>query len=157
MALFLIHRFGLAWQPAMIVLLALANAIYQGLRFSAAVEGRYGTAFHPAVVVSMIAAIFVAMALVATHTTTRLGRPWFAVAGALTYPLYLLHAYNGFIVIGWLHAIPKAILVPGLIVAMCLVAYSLHVAVERSLARRLKSLLDRIPGIRIPLFRPPLG
>ena len=39
------------------------------------------------------------MTLIAFRVTRRLGRPWFAVAGALTYPLYLVHAYNGFVII----------------------------------------------------------
>lgn len=145
MALFLGYRFGFTWEPAAIVGLALANAIYRGLRFAAAVGDRYQTGFRPAVIVGVIAVIFGAMILVATRTTEGLGRPWYAVAGALTYPLYLIHAYIGFIVIGWLSGIPKWILLPGMVTAMCLAAWVIHAYVERPLAPRLKALLGRIP------------
>jgi peptidoglycan/LPS O-acetylase OafA/YrhL len=47
------------------------------------------------VVVIVIVLIFVLMTLVATGATRRLARPWFALAGNITYPLYLIHAHIG--------------------------------------------------------------
>ena len=58
---------------------------------------RYQQTLHPAVIVTVVTMILVVMLLIALRVTRRIARPWFAVAGALTYPLYLVHAYNGFV------------------------------------------------------------
>ncbi|MGS2648429.1 hypothetical protein [Streptosporangium sp. LJ11] len=82
------------------------------------------------------------MFLVSLRATRRLGRPWFAVAGALAYPLYLIHAHIGFIVFDRLgDSVPRYVLLAGLLVLMRLGAYAIHALVEHPLAPLLKRLL----------------
>jgi peptidoglycan/LPS O-acetylase OafA/YrhL len=97
MALCLIYRTGFTWPLGVILVLAYSNAIYQAINFAHTVSARYHQVLHLPVVVSIITLIFVVMTLIAFRVTRRLGRPWFAFAGALTFPLYLVHAYNGFV------------------------------------------------------------
>ncbi|MER5625275.1 acyltransferase [Streptosporangium sp. NPDC002544] len=145
MALCMVYRFGLSAQLAAIVLISFGNAVYRGIEFAGKVGTRYHTEIESAVVVAVIVAIFIVMFLVSLRVTQRLGRPWFAVAGALTYPLYLIHAHVGFIVFDRLgDVVQQHVLLVGTVMLMCLAAYAVNVAVERPLAPRLKRLLTPV-------------
>jgi peptidoglycan/LPS O-acetylase OafA/YrhL len=142
MALFLVHRFGLSDELVAILGLCIANAVFRGTGFAAAVANRYHTTLHPGVVVAVIVAIFAVMTLVATGATRRFARPWFAPAGNLTYPLYLIHAHIGFIVLDLLDQhVPRWPLVLGTIAVMGGTAYAIHVGVERPAAPRMRRML----------------
>ncbi|MGZ0147594.1 acyltransferase family protein [Kribbella sp. WER1] len=144
MALCLIHRFGPTPQTLAIVALSLGNAIYRGIGFADRVGIRYHTEIHRTVVVAIIVAIFAIMLAVALKLTHRLGQPWFAVLGALTYPLYLVHAHIGFVIFERLgDQVNHVLLVAATMLLMVGVAAVLHYGVERPLAPRLKRLLSK--------------
>jgi peptidoglycan/LPS O-acetylase OafA/YrhL len=161
MALSLVYRFGMTWEIAAILLLAYANAVYRGLAFASDVAARYSTGFHPLVIIVVIWTIFMVAVLIALKATAPLGRPWFSVAGSLTYPLYLVHAHIGFVLLAWLGPLVspypgmKWVLVVGLIVGMGVLAYGIHALVERPVAPRLKRALNRIARIPDRLARQP--
>jgi peptidoglycan/LPS O-acetylase OafA/YrhL len=145
MALCLIYRTGFSWQLGAILVIAYANAVYQAINFGHLVAHRYHQSFHSAVIAGIITVIFVVMTLVALRATRRLGRSWFAVAGALTYPLYLVHAYNGFVIINLVgHAVNRWVLLVAMITGMGCVAYAIHRLVEVPVAPRLKRALTRV-------------
>ena len=150
MELCLIHRYGATPQTLALVAVSLGNAIYRGIGFADRVGLRYHTEIDRTVVVGIIVAIFAVMLAVALRLTHRLGRPWFAVLGALTYPLYLVHAHIGFIIFERLgDQVNHVLLVAATMALMTGVAAALHYGVERPLAPRLKRLLDRgLPGRR---------
>jgi peptidoglycan/LPS O-acetylase OafA/YrhL len=106
-------------------------------------------------VIAIIVAIFAIMLAVALKLTQRLGRPWFAVLGALTYPLYLVHAHLGFIIFERLgDQVNHVLLVAATMIAMVGVAAALHYWVEQPLAPRLKRALDRVrPPRRVHALR----
>jgi peptidoglycan/LPS O-acetylase OafA/YrhL len=145
MALCLVYRYGWSVQLAIIVVLAWANAIYRAVRFAAQVSGRYHQVIHPLPVAVIVTLIFIVMALVASRVTARFQRPWFAAAGALTYPLYLVHAYIGFIVFRLAgRYLNKWLLLALLVAAMLGAAYLIHRYAEARIAPLLKSGLTRI-------------
>jgi peptidoglycan/LPS O-acetylase OafA/YrhL len=151
-ALYLIRRFGVSGEVAALVVLCLGNALHRGAWFALAVAERYRTEFSLAVVLGVITAIFLVMGLVAVGATRALGRPWFAVAGDLTYPLYLVHAHLGFVLIGLLDdRIARWPLVLGLVVVMLGVAHLIHIGVQRPLAGPLRR------GVGWVLATPPPG
>jgi len=96
MALCLIYRTGLSWVPSLILVICFGNALYQAANFARRVSDRYHQVLLLPVVLAIITVIFIVVTLVALQVTRPLGRPWFAALGALTYPLYLVHAYSGF-------------------------------------------------------------
>jgi peptidoglycan/LPS O-acetylase OafA/YrhL len=145
MALCLICRSGFSWQLGAILGVTYANAVYQAVRFGHGVAVRYHQALHPAVIAAIITVIFVVMVLIALRVTRGLGRPWFAVAGALTYPLYLVHAYNGFALFNVLGGVlNRWVLLAVMITGMCLLAYGIHRLVEVPAGPRLKRMLIRL-------------
>jgi peptidoglycan/LPS O-acetylase OafA/YrhL len=155
MALCLIYRTGLSWAPAVILVLCFGNALYQAANFSDLVSDRYHQVLHVPVVLAIISMIFVVLTLVALRVTRRLGRPWFAALGALTYPLYLVHAYSGFTLFNVfagqarrLGQLGPWLLLAGVIVFMTGLAYAVHQVAEVRFAPRLKAGLARVPGLR---------
>lgn len=145
MALCLAYRTGFSWQLGAILAAAYANAAWQAVRFGHLVSGRYHQALHSPVIVAVVTVIFTVMTLVALRVTRRAARPWFAVAGALTYPLYLMHAYNGFVLISLIgRAVNRWVLLAGMVAFMCSAAYVVHRLAEAPLAGRLKRALTRL-------------
>jgi peptidoglycan/LPS O-acetylase OafA/YrhL len=149
MALCLIYRTGFSWQLGAILTIAYANAVYQAINFGHLVSGRYHQPLHAPVIAVVITVIFVVMTLIALRVTRRLGRPWFAVAGALTYPLYLVHAYNGFVLFNLASRyVNRWVVLLGMVMVMGCAAYAIHRLVEVRLAPRLTRLLTRLAGAR---------
>jgi peptidoglycan/LPS O-acetylase OafA/YrhL len=152
MALFMVYRFGLTAQLAVLVPVCLANAVFRAIGYADAVGERYGVSYSPAVITAVVVGIFLIMTLVALRATWRLARPWLVTAGALTYPLYLLHAHIGFVVFDRLGvAVNKYVLLVALILVMLGAAYLVHRFVERPLAPRIKRLLSARPAVPAPV------
>ncbi|WP_336206128.1 acyltransferase family protein [Nonomuraea sp. LPB2021202275-12-8] len=150
MALFMIYRSGVDGHLALLVLLCLGNAVYRALGYAEAVGARYSVEYDPVIITVAVVAIFAIMTLVAFRVTRPLARPWLVTAGALTYPLYLLHAHIGFIAFDRIgDAVNKYVLLFGLVAVMCAAAYAVHRFVERPLAPRLKRLAT---GYRAPVI-----
>jgi peptidoglycan/LPS O-acetylase OafA/YrhL len=152
MALCLIYRSGISWQLGAVLVIAYGNAVYQAINFAHRVSDRYHQALHVPVIVAVITVIFVVATLIALRVTRRLGRPWFAVAGAITYPLYLVHAFNGFVLFNRFGgAVNRWVLLMAMVIGMGSAAYAIHRLVEVRLAPWLKRALVRLdPGRRTP-------
>jgi len=154
MALCLIYRTGFSWPLGAVVTIAYGNAVYQAINFGHLVSHRYHQALHPQVIAAVITAIFIVATLIALRVTRRFGRPWFALAGALTYPLYLVHAYNGFVLFNLFGGtVNRWVLLVAMVTGMCGAAYAIHRLVEVRLAPRLKRALIRLAAAG--LARPP--
>ena len=145
MALCLIYRTGISWPLGAILLIAYGNAVYRAISFAVRVAGRYHQALHVPVIVAVITVIFVVTTLIALRVTSRFRRPWFAMAGALTYPLYLLHAYNGFVFFNLFGgAVNRWVLLMVMVTGMICVAYAIHRLVEARFGPRLNRALVRL-------------
>ncbi|GEC10356.1 acyltransferase [Streptomyces spinoverrucosus] len=144
MALCLLRKYGPSRSAIALVLAAFGNALYRGIGFAEAVGRRYGDAFSPTVVSAVITAIFLIMVGVALGWTHRLGRSWFVEIGALTYPLYLLHAYIGFILFNQLQGTAEPhILLAAVCIIMIASAYAVHRWIEKPIAWALNRVLAR--------------
>ncbi|MCZ2859525.1 acyltransferase family protein [Blastococcus sp. VKM Ac-2987] len=91
--------------------------------------------------------LLLCVAAVVAATMTRISRVqwrWLGTAGALTYPLYLVHEYPGWALISRLEPILPAhlVLVATVLVALC-GAYLVHRWVERPLGPWLRQALER--------------
>ncbi|GAA2597516.1 acyltransferase [Winogradskya consettensis] len=148
-ALFLIHRFGshagLWGLVAVAFLLAQHHVLGQTHHVAADVLGR---PLSPWPAFALLTAIFAAMSLVATGRLDRVRWRWLTTAGALTYPLYLLHEYIGWTLIAALHTHLGRYPTLALVVTLMLgVAWLLHRYVERPASRLLRKWLSApLPG-----------
>ncbi|GAA2915149.1 acyltransferase [Streptomyces thioluteus] len=92
----------------------------------------------------IVVAAFAIMALIALGYLDRIQWRWLTTAGALTFPLYLIHQYIGMTVIhGLREHVPPYPLVGGLIVVMLLAAWLIQRYVERPLGKWMRRALQR--------------
>lgn len=142
MALCLVYRFGWSWHIGAILLLCLGNAVFRGVGYAREVGNRYHAEIHAIVVAAVITMIFCVLTLVALRATRGLARPWFSSVGALTYPLYLVHAHIGFALFSWLDGtVNRTLLLPAMILWMGLLAVAINRLVERPFAPVLRRAL----------------
>jgi peptidoglycan/LPS O-acetylase OafA/YrhL len=149
-AFFLIHKFGsnlLLWGIVVYSWLIACNQPHPG----------------PWPLTCVITSFFLIMALVATHKLDRVRWRWLPVAGALTYPLYLIHQDIGFTAISYLKdAVPAWALVALVYAGMLGLAWLIHRAVERPVAPILKAklteavatVLSGVPSVAPALIGP---
>ncbi|MEU4213414.1 acyltransferase [Streptomyces sp. NPDC026206] len=140
-AFYLMHRFkptALLWGIVGLSLLLALHGVPK--RVSDNADGVVPT--WPATLIIVLA--FAMMALIAVGALDRVQWRWLATAGALTYPLYLLHQYIGMTIIYGLRShVPAAPLVAALMVVMLGAAWLMHRCVERPLGKRLRTALNR--------------
>ncbi|MFG3115227.1 acyltransferase family protein [Streptomyces sp. NPDC048197] len=145
--LYLLHRYGprdpVAWAIVLVSWLIGQHYAVAGLWHAASVH-----AFSYRSTAGIIAVVtlgFVLVGAVALGALRWADWRWLTVAGALTYPFYLVHEHLGWVVVRALHrtlGVPSAltlVLTTGL---MLLLAWVLHRWVERPLTPRLKRALD---------------
>lgn len=97
-----------------------------------------------AVIILIVTAGFAAVAAVALGALNRIDWPWLTVAGALTYPFYLVHEHLGWVVVGWLHrglGVPSWATFALTLAAMLGLAWLLHRFVERRFTPPLRKAL----------------
>jgi peptidoglycan/LPS O-acetylase OafA/YrhL len=145
MALCLVYKFGMSPQLGVILVASYALAVHRAIDFGDKVGMRYGTTIHRWAVIAIITAIFIVMTFVALRHSARFGRAWFAIFGALTYPLYLVHDRVGVVLFNRFGAHLNRWLVLVLVIAVAFaVAYLVYRFVERPFAPVFKRFLTRL-------------
>ncbi|MFD0504798.1 acyltransferase family protein [Streptomyces chiangmaiensis] len=144
LAFYLIHRYGndlLLWGIVVMSFLL-------GQRYSVTALWHPGPqgAFHrnPHVIQLIVLVAFVAVAAVALGWTSRANWRWLTVAGALTYPFYLVHEHLGWFVIRGLYrglGLNPMLTFGTTILIMLGLAWLLHRFVEKPFGPRLKRAL----------------
>ncbi len=142
---FLIWSKGLDLPKLCIVLGSWLLALYQALAGLNKAESDYDTAMNPYIVAALVTLFFVVMMLVALRRTGVIGRKRWLLAGVLTYPLYLLHQYIGFMVFNRAYpAVNAHLLFWGMILCVIALAYAVHVGVEKRTAAPMKRALNKL-------------
>lgn len=87
----------------------------------------------------LLAGFFGVMTLLATGKLSGIKWRWLPIAGARTYPLYLLHQVSGRELIGYLapRGVDPWVLVGSLTAGMLVLSYLVHKIVEKPLSRYL--------------------
>lgn len=138
-AFYLMYRFG---ANAMLWGIVGGSWIIAVSRIWTEIDTYAGSRFLPAT--ACVTAFFIVMALIANGVSDRIRWRWLTTAGALTYPLYLLHQQIGLTVITAARPyLPAWALLGGTVVGLLLLAYLVHRLVERPAARRLRRALIR--------------
>jgi peptidoglycan/LPS O-acetylase OafA/YrhL len=110
-------------------------------------EQGFQESFSLPVAVAVVTGSFVGFGLL-SHGRLRLRpAPWLAWAGALSYPIYLLHHTIGFVILQRLGGhIDKYWLLAGLLGGLLAAAYLLHTLVERRYSGLLRQKLQQLVG-----------
>ncbi|MFE5868053.1 acyltransferase family protein [Streptomyces roseifaciens] len=146
--LYLVHRFGhdlLHWGIVAVSFLVGQHYAVAGLWHPP--NPHYFSYRSPYVIVAVLALGYAAVAAVALGRFHWANWRWLTVAGALTYPFYLVHEHLGWVVIGALHrslGIPSYATLGLTVTLMLGLAWLLHRCVEQRLTPVLRRSLD--PG-----------
>ena len=159
---FLVWTRGVTGYRLGVVACCLLLALYQALDGLPAFEAYYDTRMSRPVVGAMVVAFFGVMLLVALRRTAWLGRRRWLLAGALTYPLYLIHQNIGFMVFNAAYpAVNRHVLFVATVLLVLAISYGVHVLVERRCSAGLKrftegvwdGVADRLAGLRTRIRR----
>jgi peptidoglycan/LPS O-acetylase OafA/YrhL len=144
-AFFQIWSQGLSPRRVALVALSWSLAIFQSIRGLPDFEKHFNESISAYVVAGIITAYFLAMLLVSLKRTGPLGRNRWILAGALTYPLYLLHQTIGFMIFNAAYpAINQHLLFWGTISLTLGAAFAVHHLVEKRFSSTLKHAIDGI-------------
>ncbi|HEU0239328.1 MAG TPA: acyltransferase [Micromonosporaceae bacterium] len=139
--LYLIHRFGPSAQLWTLLALCWACSMYR-LVNRTAVQHPSGVTLNYWVAASIVTGFFVVLALIALGKLALIRGRWLVTAGALTYPLYLLHQQIGETVIRSLDPwVPSWLLLGLVFAAMLALSWLVHRYAERPVAARLRAAL----------------
>lgn len=143
-AFYLMYRFkptAILWAIVGLSFLLGEHNIEKRVHFSAS-PGRHSVGVWPAQL--MLALFFLIMAFVALRKLDHVRWAWLTTAGAVTYPLYLLHENIGLTFVTILRdQCPAPALAAGIAVAIAAISYLLHRYAERPLGKRLRVSLRR--------------
>jgi peptidoglycan/LPS O-acetylase OafA/YrhL len=122
-------------------IVAIANAVKSASYY----EKVYGTEFNAGVVISVIGIFYVIFFLIVFDKSIILRLDRFLFFGALTYPLYLIHQYVGYIIFNALYLyVNRVVLLILTIGIIFLIAYLVHVCIEKGFSPKLKRLLETL-------------
>ena len=143
MLIYLLHREG--HSPIVWLLLGMQWAVamkHSGTDLVSVINNNTGRDFQPTTVMIVVSLCFV-LVLVATLTRLRdVSARWMALAGGLTYPLYLIHENWGWVIISATHERIGQLCALGLAILLSLLAAAMiHVFVERPLTPRLRRVI----------------
>ncbi|MDR2852685.1 MAG: acyltransferase [Burkholderiaceae bacterium] len=140
---FLIWSRGLSIIRIAIVVVSWGLAVFQSIKELRDFENHYHTAMSGQAVAVIITMFFIAMMLVSLRRTGPLGKNRWQLAGALTYPLYLLHQNIGFIIFNaWYPVVNAHLLFWGTIISAVALAYAVHIFVEKRFSLPFKTALS---------------
>ncbi|MFC9227893.1 acyltransferase family protein [Streptomyces decoyicus] len=145
--LYLLHRYG-ARDPIAWAIVLVSWLIGQHYAVAGLWHAPSATAFSYRSTVVIIAVVTLGFALVAAVALGRLhwaNWRWLTVAGALTYPFYLVHEHLGWVVVRALHhgiGLPSYATLILTVALMLLLAWVLHRFIERPLTPVLKRSID---------------
>ncbi|HET6637110.1 MAG TPA: acyltransferase [Streptomyces sp.] len=145
--LYLVHRFGhdvTSW--GIVIASWLLGQHYAVDRLWHAADAG-GFSYRPSVaIIAVVTFAYVAVGSVAVGRLRWANWRWLTVAGALTYPFYLVHEHLGWVTVALLHrmlGLPSWAVLPLTVAAMLLLAWVLHRLVERPLTPWLRDRLRR--------------
>ncbi|WP_406479262.1 acyltransferase family protein [Streptomyces platensis] len=145
--LYLLHRYG-ARDPIAWAIVLVSWLIGQHYAVAGLWHAPSATAFSYRSTAVIIAVVTLGFALVAAVALGKLhwaNWRWLTVAGALTYPFYLVHEHLGWVVVRALHqgaGLPSYATLPLTVGLMLLLAWVLHRFIERPLTPVLKRSID---------------
>ncbi|MFG2491427.1 acyltransferase family protein [Streptomyces caniferus] len=145
--LYLLHRYG-ARDPIAWAIVLVSWLIGQHYAVAGLWHAPSATAFSYRSTAGIIAVVTLGFALVAAVALGRLrwaNWRWLTVAGALTYPFYLVHEHLGWVVVRALHhglGLPSYATLLLTVGLMLLLAWVLHRFVERPLTPALKRAIN---------------
>ncbi len=149
-SMFMVWKNGFSIIRTATIAISFALSLYQALKQATVLTGVFKLEVDSLVVIAIVTSCFVAMLLSATRNTGFFGRTNWTTVGALTYPLYLLHQFIGYMTFNLLYdKVNVHLLFWSVILLVLAAAYAVNQLIEKPMSTRLRALLQRLPGNRV--------
>jgi peptidoglycan/LPS O-acetylase OafA/YrhL len=140
---FLVWSRGMSSTRAAMLLVSWGLAVREVVSHVEEIEGHFKVALSGYALAAIVTGFFACMLLISLRRTGTFAERRWVLLGALTYPLYLLHQYIGFMVFNVAHPVLNVHLVFwGTIVLALAMAYAVHVLVEKPLSGPFRQALN---------------
>jgi peptidoglycan/LPS O-acetylase OafA/YrhL len=141
---YIVHEEGISFYNLFILAVSYLLAVRVAVAKAAEMAARFHTRFDRTHVVAVLTVAFVALFLVATGRTRKLGSARWLSLGALTYPLYLIHQNVGFMLFNLSYPrLNPHIVMFGTLGAVLLTAYLVNRMIEKPFAGPFRTRLER--------------
>ncbi len=148
---YLIHSSGVTLARGALLTAAWIIGLIHSLTPLPKLARLYGSEFSPVVVGLIVTGCFAVMLMVALGRTFGIGRRNWITVGALTYPLYLLHQYIGYMMLNLGYPyLNRHVLFWSTLGAMLAAAYAVNGMIEQRYSRVLKQFLEKRLPARTP-------
>lgn len=148
-SLFLVRKNGISKLRTATICGAFCLSLNQALTQAQIITPTFKSEINLLVVTTIIVCLFIAMTLSALQKTGAIGRKNWSTVGALTYPLYLLHQFIGYIIFNKFYStINIHALFFGTILLMILMAYSINKLIENPASSKLYHLMKKTQPLR---------
>ena len=143
--LYLIYLKGLDITRGLLLFSAYILTLYFAVLEAQELEQFYKLSFSTLIPIIVISLLYLIFFLIAFNKTQRLRSKKLQTVGALTYPLYLIHATIGFIIFDHFgNTINRYVLLIAVILLMLLTAWGIHTFAEKPMAQFLQPKLRRL-------------
>jgi len=133
--------------PLLSVFLSLALCLHFSLEKLRTGAGAIGLPYSETVVLIAVGAFFLFFFLLNTPSVSKLKLKGSQLAGALSYPVYLIHAHCGYMILSRFASEENKVFVyPLTILLILLAAWCLHFFIEKKCARLWRALLEKTAG-----------
>ena len=140
---FLVWSKGMTKTRACMLLVSWGLAVRELVSHLEAIEKHFQVTKSGYVIVAVVTLFFAVMLVISLRRTGAFAERQWVLLGALTYPLYLLHQYIGFMIFNIAHPLMNVHLVFwGTTILVLALAYAVHVLVEKPLSGPLRQLLN---------------
>lgn len=141
-SLFMVWKHGFSIIRYVTIAGSFVLATHQSLKQASILTSVFKQDVNPAVVAFIVAGFFILILLVAIRKTGVIGRMNWSTIGALTYPLYLLHQFIGYMAFNALYdKVNVHLLFWGVICGMLILAFAVNQLVEKPLSAKLRKIL----------------
>lgn len=139
-ACFLIRAHGLSRSLVVLLCASWALSLYHEFQLLPYFSEHFGLDLNPVAIGTVMTSFFVMLLGLALRRTPLLRSPRWAWLGAISYPLYLIHQNVGYMLFNSIDAtVNSDVLFWGVIAAAVAFALTVHIAVEKPVARPLRS------------------
>lgn len=140
---FLVWSRGLSSVRVGVFLVAWVVALRQSVSGLPNFENHYNESMNSYVVMGIVSAFFLIVFLISVRKTGWVARKRWVVAGALTYPLYLIHQKVGYMLIGIAYpAINPHVVLWGTLSLTLAMSFTIYFFIEKRTAAPLKQLIN---------------
>jgi len=137
-----IFKYGNSKKYSFAILFSFILSLLSINKHVAFLNDHYQVNFSIIIISIFISIFYILFYLISTHNLNILNKSFFLNLGVITYPLYLIHQYVGFILFNYFHQkVNKNILLLSVFLLMILISYLINKYFEVPISKKIKSIL----------------